>query len=112
LEPEAPEAVRQVLAAIDRNTAAAKGWSFVMLSPVQNRAVTRWILANARRPALSMALWAECFCYLRLDTGEITMTRAQMMEAAGASSSHLSEALTELVALGALIRRKEGREVR
>jgi len=112
LEAEAPRAVSQIVAAIDRNTAAERGWSFVMLSPAQNRTVVRWIMANARRQSVTLALWTEFFCHLRTDTGEIVMDRAEMMEAAAASSPHVSAALAELVGLGALIRRREGREVR
>jgi hypothetical protein len=111
-EEKAPRLVSQFLALIDRNTAAEKGWSFVMLSPAQNRLVVRWINANAKRPRVSAALWAEFFCHMRTDTGEIVMTRAQMMEAAGASSSHVSEALAELHGMGAVIRHREGRDVR
>jgi len=113
-EAEAPQAVAQIVLSIDRNTAAERGWSFVMLSPAQNRAVVRWIMSKggAKRPHLSAALWAECFCHLRTDTGEIVMTRKQMMEATGGSSPHLSVALGELVGIGALIRHREGREVR
>lgn len=112
LEGEAPRAVAQIVAAIDRNTAAERGWSFVMLSPPQNRAVVRWIGENAKRPRLSAALWAEFFCHLRTDTGEIVMTRAEMAEAVGAAPRTVSEALSELVHLGAVIRHQEGREVR
>lgn len=111
-EAEAPRAVSQIVAAIDRNTAAERGWSFVMLSPAQNRTVVRWINAHAKRPRLSVALWAEFFCHLRTDTGEIVMDRAEMMEAAGSPSPHVSAALAELVSVGALIRRRDGREVR
>ena len=111
-EGEAPRAVAQIVAAIDRNTAAERGWSFVMLGPQQNRAVVLWIDRYAKRPRLSTKLWAEFFCHLRSDTGEIIMTRAEMVDAVSASSAHISEALAELVGIGALIRRREGREVR
>jgi len=111
-EAVAPHLVSQVMALIDRHTIAERGWSFVMLSPAQNRLVVRWINEHAKRPRVSASLWAECFCNMRTDTGEVVMTRAQMMEATGASSSHVSDALTELSGMGALIRRREGREVR
>lgn len=111
LEGQAPRVVAQLVAVIDRNTAAERGWSFVMLSPMQNRAVVRWINENAARPRVSAALWAEFFCHMRTDTGEIVMDRRQMMEASGASSSHVSDALSELVRIGAVIRHREGREV-
>lgn len=112
LEDKAPRLVGQFLALLDRNTAADRGWSFVMLSPAQNRLVVRWINANAKRPRVSAALWAEFFCHMRTDTGEIVMTRAEMMEAAGASTSHISDALAELHGMGAVIRQREGRDVR
>jgi len=112
LEGEAPRAVAQIVAVIDRNTAAERGWSFVMLSPMQNRAVVRWINENAQRPRVSAALWAEFFCHMRTDTGEIVMDRKQMMEAAESSSSHVSDALSEFVRIRAVIRHREGRQVR
>lgn len=112
LEAQAPDATRKILAVIDRNTAAQKGWSFVMLSPAQNRSVVRWINAHAKRPRVSAALWAEFFCHMRTDTGEVVMSRADMAEAVGAEPRTISEALTELVSVGALIRHREGREVR
>jgi len=112
LEPQAPDATRKILAVIDRNTAAEKGWSFIMLGPMQNRAVVRWINTHAKRPRLSAALWAEFFCHMRTDTGEVVMSRAEMAEAVGAQPRHVSEALTELHGMGALIRHQEGREVR
>lgn len=112
LEAEAPRLVGAMVALLDRHTVADKGWSFVMLSPAQNRLVVRWINANAVRPRVSAALWAEFFCHMRTDTGEIVMSRSAMMEAAGASSPHVSHALSELHGMGAVIRHKEGREVR
>ena len=51
--PALPERPRgEIVAAIDRQTAAENGWTFVMLSPSQNKAVQRWLrreLASARR---------------------------------------------------------------
>ena len=69
LEPQAPSLVGQMLALIDRNTAAERAWSFVMLSPSQNRLVVRWIRANSTRQGVAIDLWAECFCHMRMDTG-------------------------------------------
>jgi hypothetical protein len=105
-------AAGQIVAYIDRHTAASKGWSFVMLSPDQNRIVVRWINAHAKRPRISGELWAEFFCRMRMDTGEIVATRQQLAEAAGATLQAVSSAMNELAAVGALIRHQEGREVR
>ena len=42
-------AARAIIGAIDRETAAENGWTFVMLSPAQNRAVIDWLLEHAER---------------------------------------------------------------
>lgn len=109
---EAPELAAEMLALIDRRTASSNAWRFVLFGPFQNREVMRWIGKHAIRPRVSYALWPEFPCRFNGDTGEILMTRAQMMEVAGASSAHVSEALSEFVRIGALVRRKEGREIR
>jgi hypothetical protein len=111
-EDQAPGAVRQLLSVVDRHTAAAKGWSFIMLGPDQNRLVVRWINQHAKRPRVSGELWAEFFCHMRMDTGEIVMTRKEMAAAASTTPQSVSSALSELVTIGALIRHQEGREVR
>jgi DNA-binding transcriptional ArsR family regulator len=84
----------------------------VFINPWLKRDIYRWIRQNAKRPNISAALWAELFCHLRMDTGEIVMTRKEMAEAAGTTPDHVSSALSELVEVGALIRHQEGREVR
>ncbi len=112
LEAQSPVAVRQILAVVDRFTAASRGWTFIMISPEQNRLVMRWIRRNCSRPWVTLDLWAEMFCHLRMDTGEIVMDRKQMMQAAETTSSNISTALMELADFGALIRLQDGREVR
>ena len=112
LEDQAPTVVRQLLMVVDRHTAASKGWTFVLLAPSQNRDVCRWIRDHAKRPRISAMLWEEFFCNLRADTGEIVMTRAEMARVANTTPSNVSAALSELLAVGALIRHQEGREVR
>lgn len=112
LEPDAPAAVGEVLALLDRENAASNGWSFVMLGPSQNRTVVLWINEHAKRPRVSAALWAEFFCHLRRDTGEIVMTRTAMAQAVGVAPRTVSEVLSELLGMGALIRCQQGRFVR
>jgi hypothetical protein len=111
-EDQAPAAVRQLLTVLDRHTIASKGWSFVMLSPDQNRIVVRWISQHAKRPHISAELWAEFFCHMLMDTGEIVMTRKEMAAAVATTPQCVSAALSELAGIGALIRHQEGREVR
>lgn len=111
LEPSAPAAVSTLLAVIDRHTAATKGWTFVMLSPSQNRAVVRWLRQNSRRSGVAIELWAVLFEKMRMDTGEIIASRADLAAEVGCHPNHISAVLSEMVECGAISRRQDGREV-
>jgi hypothetical protein len=111
LRSEAPELAAKLLHVIDRHTASEDGWRFVLFGPKQNREVVRWIDANAKRPRLSALVWAELFCNFHPMTGEVLLNRTQIAQAVGARPQHVSSALAELLAFGALIRRQEGRDV-
>jgi CRP-like cAMP-binding protein len=106
--PALPElARRQIVNAIDRQTAAANGWTFVMLSPSQNKAVARWLAENSERPQKAMLLWAELFDHLCRDTGEISLTRDELAEAVGIAPTSVSEVMRELESIGAIVTRRE-----
>lgn len=102
-----PGAVRELVAHIDRQTASRNGWTFIMLSPTQNRAVVRWLDANSRRPMQAMRLWAELFTALDMETGEVMLTRDEIAEAVSISIRHVSDIMSELELCGAIIRRRE-----
>lgn len=102
------ETVRRDIAG---HTERASKWSFIMLGPKENATVLDLILENARRPKLSVRLWGAMLCRLT-ETGEVRMTRAEMMDAAQTKTSgHVSVALGELAEWGALIRDEESRTV-
>jgi CRP-like cAMP-binding protein len=106
--PALPEtARRQIVDAIDRQTAAANGWTFVMLAPEQNAAVVRWLRQRSRYPTLAPAVWAELFTALRHDTGEIMLSRDQLAEAIGTDPDNVTRIMRELEAIGAIIIRRE-----
>ena len=107
--PGLPERPRgEIVAAIDRQAAAENGWTFVMLSPSQNKAVQRWLVENSKRPQKAMILWAELFDHLRRDTGEIMLTRDELAEAHRRSHpTSVSEIMRELASIGAIITRRE-----
>src|SRR3954467_474173 len=89
--PDLPEpARREIVAAIDRQTASEARWTFVMLSPEQNAAVIRWLGQHSRRPVLALTLWGELFTALRLDTGEIMLTRDELAGRIGATPGEVS----------------------
>src|SRR3954453_13915566 len=74
--PDLPEpAVGAIVGTIDRETASRNRWTFVMLSPAQNRIVVDWLLEHSSRPPKAVKMWALLFEHLRLDTGEVTLTR-------------------------------------
>jgi hypothetical protein len=106
--PALPEtARRQIVDAIDRQTAAANGWTFVMLAPEQNAAVVRWLRQRSRYPTLAPAVWAELFTALRHDTGEIMLSRDQLAELVGVPPTNISEIMAELASIGAIITHRE-----
>jgi hypothetical protein len=103
-----PERLRgELVATIDRQTAAENGWTFVMLSPSQNKAVTRWLLEHSRRPQKATMLWVELFDHLRRDTGEIMLSRDQLAQLIEDHPNTVSEIMRELASIGAIITRRE-----
>jgi hypothetical protein len=97
----------ELVATIDRQTAAENGWTFVMLSPSQNKAVTRWLLEHSRRPQKATMLWVELFDHLRRDTGEIMLSRDQLAQLIEDHPNTVSEIMRELASIGAIITRRE-----
>jgi hypothetical protein len=111
--PGLPEpAVGAIIKTIDRETAAENGWTFVMLSAAQNKAVVRWLMEKSKRREKALLLWAEMFEHLRRDTGEIVLSRDEMADLVGALPRHVTEITAELEGIGALERRRDGRTVR
>ncbi len=106
-EGEMPEEVRQLISHIDRRTASRNGWTFVMISPEQHAAVVEWLLANSGRPMQAVLLWSKLFTAMRIDTGEILLTRDQLAELVGDTVQHVSTIMSELEGIDAIIRRRE-----
>jgi hypothetical protein len=100
-------ATGEIIAAIDRQTVSKSGWTFVMLAPAQNAAVVRWIMANCSSPMKAASVWAECFTMLRMDTGEIMLTRDELADRVVIPSDEISRIMGELESCGAIIRRRE-----
>ena len=108
--PEGP--VGRIVSAIDRQTAGRKGWSFLMLSPSQNALVVQRLRRESKRPLVALAVWAECFTGVQMDTTEVHLTRAELAERVGCDADNVSRVLSELVRIGALSRRRDGRGMR
>ena len=104
------------LAKIDDAAAAyaqsSENWIFVMLSPAQNAEVIDWLQSNSKRPAKAVMVWARMLEHLRMDTGEIMVSRQQLADRVGMTPRDLSSTITELASINAVRREKEGRQVR
>lgn len=100
-------AVGQIVAAIDRETASGSGWRFVMVDPVGNAAVVRWLAAHSSRPTIAMVLWAELAQHIHNDTHEVVRTRDELADAVGVHPDNVSRIMGELEACGAISRRRE-----
>lgn len=106
-EHDMPSQVRELVAHIDRQTAARAGWTFIMISAEQNRAVVCWLKANSRRPMQAMDLWSLLFTRVDRDTGEVLLTRDQLAELMGDTADNVSAIMGELEGIDAIIRRRE-----
>lgn len=106
-EHDMPDQVRELVARIDRQTAARNGWTFIMISADQNRAVVHWLKTNSRRPMQAMDLWSLLFTRVDRDTGEVLLTRDQLAELVGDTADNVSAIMGELEGVGAIIRRRE-----
>jgi hypothetical protein len=106
-EHDMPGQVRELIGYIDRKTAAEAGWTFIMISAEQNRAVVHWLEANSRRPMQAMDLWSLLFTRVDRDTGEVLLTRDQLAELVDDTPDNVSAIMGELERIGAIIRRRE-----
>jgi hypothetical protein len=106
--PGGPErAVGELVACVDRHTASQNGWTFVMLSAQQNEVVVSWLLFHSSRPQKAVHLWAILFSWLRMDSGEIMLTRDEMADHISERPDKVSEIMRELESIGAISRRRE-----
>jgi len=96
-----------LVAAIDREAASEARWTFVMLSPTQNRIVVSWLLEHSSRPRKAVELWILLFEHLHRDTGEIALTREELATEIGETADNVSRLMTELEGIGAVSRRRE-----
>jgi len=106
-EGEMPGAVRALRAHIDRLTASRNGWTFIMLSPDQNAAVVDYLASHSSRPVVAMRLWALLFQHVDGDTGAISLRRDEIAGRLGIALEDVSRVMTELQAVGAIIRYRE-----
>jgi len=86
-------------------------WTFIMISPEQNRVVVNWLEENSKRPLKALKLWALLFEYVHRDTGQIMLTRQEIAKEINLYVNSVTNIMTELESIEAIIKRKEGRGV-
>lgn len=112
LEGLPENAVGAIVAAVDRETAATNGWTFMLLSASQNKAVVKWLDTHSTRPRKALLLWSEMFDHLRHDTQEIMLTRAEMAALIDEKPRNVSTIMSELESIHAISRQRDGRNTR
>jgi len=86
-------------------------WTFIMISPEQNRLVVQWLTTNSKRPLKALELWSILFEYVHRETGQIMLSRQEMADKIGIHLNHISNIMTELENINAIIKKKDGRGV-
>lgn len=109
-----PEHAAQLGLAFAAQTADpdAERWIFAMINPAQNFAVLEWLRKHSKRPQAAVSLWGLLLTALRVDTGEILLTRAQIAERIGIEPDNVTRIVSELASINAIRREKQGRKVR
>jgi DNA-binding transcriptional ArsR family regulator len=108
-----PPAVRErLVAVVERELSARRGWRFIMVEPRLYAEVVIYLAEHSRRKLTALKLWALLFETLPPDSNEVVADREELARAANCQPRHVSEVMSELEAIGAVYRRKEGRSVR
>ena len=101
---------RKILKQIEENTTSQNLWDFIMSNPKLNDYVVNYMLDHSKRPNVALRFWSLCWCHLRIDTGEIMLTRQEIADKLGILSCNVSRVISEFEKIGAIIReRKNGR---
>ena len=109
----APPAVRdRLVAVVEWELASRSGWRFIMVEPVLYAEVVTYLSTHSRRPLKAVQLWARLFSVLPPDSNEVMVSREELARMIGVRPTEISAVMAELEAIGAIYRRKEGRNVR
>ncbi|MBH9970699.1 MULTISPECIES: replication/maintenance protein RepL [unclassified Commensalibacter] len=82
-----------------------------MISPEQNRIVVNWLEENSKRPLKALRLWALLFENVHRETGQIMLTRQEIAKEIQLYVNSVTNIMTELESIEAIIKHKEGRGV-
>jgi len=88
-----------------------EGKPFIMMFSEQNTLVVRWLTTNSKRPLKAVELWSVLFEYVNYETGQIMLSRQELANNLNISSRHITNIMSELESIKAIIKEKEGRGV-
>lgn len=107
-----PDPENRILAALDAATERReRSWEFVMVNVENHHKIISYLFENAQRPKISVKLWSLLFTVTNHSTGRVIATQAEMAEALGVRVQEISQAMSELVKLNAVIKERHGRQV-
>lgn len=86
-------------------------WTFIMISPEQNRSVVKWLNKNSKRRFEATEIWALLFENVHRETGQIMLARQEIAKEIEIAPRHVSTIMTELESIGAILKKKDGRGV-
>ncbi|MDI2113927.1 hypothetical protein [Commensalibacter nepenthis] len=86
-------------------------WTFIMISPEQNRAVVQWLTTNSKRPLKALELWSILFENVHRETSQIMLSRQELAKELNILPRNVSTIMSELESIKAIIKQKEGRGV-
>jgi DNA-binding transcriptional ArsR family regulator len=107
-----PAIVSRLVTLLDREMSSRSGWRFIMVEPVLYAQVVDHLARHSRRKLKAVQLWAHLFATLPPDSNEVQLGREELAQAVGLQPRTISEIMSELEAVGAIYRRREGRGVR
>jgi DNA-binding transcriptional ArsR family regulator len=107
-----PAIVSRLVTLLDRELSSRSGWRFIMVEPVLYAQVVNYLAGHSRRKLKAVQLWAHLFTTLPPDSNEVQLSREELAQVVGLQPRTVSEIMGELEEIGAVYRRREGREVR
>jgi len=109
---DASPACARLATLVEREMAAGRGWSFIMVEPRLYADVVVYLAEHSRRKVTALKLWARLFELLPPDSNEVMADRDELARLVGCTPNHVTDIMGELEAVGAVYRRREGRGVR
>lgn len=90
---------------------APNTWTFIMINAEQNFAVVKWLNQNSKRRNEAVLLWALLFDNVHRETGQIMLSRQEMAKEINVHAQSITNIMSELESIKAIIKQKEGRGV-